>query len=227
MRTYKLHKVMTKVLLVMLLVSCIYGIAGIIFSIIGGNPVYRRPRIEYIKITLQCLLGLAILFLPSALEHKLRITFSSAMHIFFVLFLFGAIILGEVQGFYRRFFHWDTILHTLSGVMLSSFGFCIIDIINRNERINLGLSDWFMSFFSFCFAVMLDTIWEIIEFLMDAAMNLNMQQYILPDGTVLAGHYALADTMKDLIVDALGALLISVIGYIILKRRREAPFACK
>jgi hypothetical protein len=222
MKTYKPHEIMKNVLLIMLLLSLIYGIAGIIIPIIGGNPpVYRRPKIEYIKISLQCMLGLAILFLPSALERKLKITFSNAMHIFFVLFLFAAIILGEVRGFYRKFFHWDTILHTLSGVMLSSFGFCIIDIINRNERINLGLSDGFMSFFSFCFAVMLDTMWEIIEFIMDAAMELNMQQYILPNGTVLTGRYALADTMKDLIVDALGALLISVIGYILLKKRKK------
>jgi hypothetical protein len=41
-----------------------------------------------------------------------------------------------------------------------------------------------MSFLSFGFAVMFDTL---------------MRQYILPDGTVLTGHYALVDTMKDLI----------------------------
>jgi uncharacterized membrane protein YjdF len=78
-----------------------------------------------------------------------------------------------------------------------------------------------MSFFSFCFAVMLDTLWEIIEFIMDTFMDLNMQQYILPDGTVLTGHYAIVDTMKDLIVDILGALFISAVGYIILLKRRK------
>jgi uncharacterized membrane protein YjdF len=143
------------------------------------------------------------------------------MHIFFTLFLYGAIILGEVQGYYRKYFHWDTVLHTLSGAMLGSVGFSIIDIINKNEKINLGLSDGFMSFFSFCFAVMLDTLWEIIEFIMDIFMDLNMQQYILPDGTVLVGHFALFDTMKDLIVDVLGALAISIIGYILLKMRKK------
>jgi flagellar biosynthesis protein FliR len=139
----------------------------------------------------------------------------------FVLFLYGAIILGEVQGFYRKFYHWDTLLHTLSGITLASFGFCIIGIINKSEKTNLGSSDWFMSFFSFCFAIMLDTVWEIIEFIMDTFMDLNMQQYILPDGIVLTGHYAVIDTMKDLIVDAFGALVISIIGYILLKRRKN------
>jgi uncharacterized membrane protein YjdF len=187
----------------------------------GKMFVYSRSNVDYIKISLQCILGAVVLFLPSALEHKFKISFSNGIHIFFIIFLYGAIILGQVQGYYRRFYHWDTILHTLSGGMLSSFGFCIIDIINKNKRINLGLSDWFMSFFAFCFAIMLDTLWEIIEFFMDMFMDLNMQQYILPDGTILTGHYAVVDTMKDLIVDVLGALFICIIGYILLKKRRN------
>jgi hypothetical protein len=212
---------MAIILFGMLIFSFIYGIAGIVFSAIGKTSIFVRSNREYIKISLQCILGLVLVFLPSALEHRFKITFSNEMHILFVLFLYGAIILGEVSGYYRKFYHWDTLLHTLSGVMLSSFGFCIIDIINKSKKVNLGLSDWFMSFFSFCFAIMLDTFWEIIEFIMDTFMDLNMQQYILPDGTVLVGHYAVVDTMKDLIVDAIGALIISIIGYVILKRRKN------
>jgi hypothetical protein len=218
---YKLHEIMAITLLVMLILSFIYGIMGIIFSASDTGIIFDRSSIEYIKISLQCILGFCVLFLPSALEHKFKITFSNELHVLFVLFLYGAIVLGEVRGYYRKFYHWDTLLHTLSGVMLSSFGFCIIDIINKSERINLGLSDGFMSFFSFCFAIMLDTLWEIVEFTMDVFMDLNMQQYMLPDGTVLAGHEALVDTMKDLIVDVLGALAVSIIGYILMKRRKK------
>ncbi|MDR2136105.1 MAG: hypothetical protein LBO76_05770, partial [Treponema sp.] len=147
--SYKLHKIMAIILFGMLILSFIYGIAGIVFSTTGKTAIFDRSNREYIKISLQCILGLVLVFLPSALEHKFKITFSNEMHILFVLFLYGAIILGEVRGYYRKFYHWDTLLHTFSGVMLSSFGFCIIDIINKSKKINLGLSDWFMSFFSF------------------------------------------------------------------------------
>jgi flagellar biosynthesis protein FliR len=211
---------MSKILLTMLALSFVYGAAGLAVTLAGRRLITAHPVSHYVKVILECLLGVFALFLPSALEHRFKVTFPNAMHIIFVVFLYAAVILGEVQGFYRRFFHWDTVLHTLSGAMLASFGFSIIDIINRSERINLGLSDWFMSFFSFCFAVMLDTLWEIVEFCMDAFLSLNMQQYILPNGTVLAGHAAVVDTMKDLIVDVLGALCISVMGYILLKKRR-------
>jgi hypothetical protein len=216
----KPHKILAGILLSLFIISFIYGVIGLILSASGKIYIYRRPVIDYTKILLQCILGSFLLFLPSALEHKFKITFSSGIHIFFILFMYGAIILGAVQGYYKRFYHWDTILHTLSGGMLSSFGFCIIDIFNKSERMNSRLGDGLISFFAFCFAVMLDTLWEIVEFTMDMFMNLNMQQYISPDGTVLAGRYALVDTMKDLIVDIIGALFISVIGYILLKKRR-------
>jgi uncharacterized membrane protein YjdF len=216
----KPYKILAGILLALFAVSFIYSVIGIILSANGGMGIFMRSNIDYIKISLQCILGSFLLFLPSALEHKFKITFSSGIHIFYILFLYGAILLGAVQGYYKKFYHWDTILHTLSGGMLSSFGFCIIDIVNKSERMNSRLSDGLISFFAFCFAVMLDTIWEIIEFIMDMLMDLNMQQYINPDGTILVGHYAIVDTMKDLIVDVIGALFISIIGYILLKRRR-------
>jgi len=37
------------------------------------------------------------------------------------------------------------------------------------------------------------------------------------DGVVLVGHQALADTMKDIIIDALGALVSSIIGFYSIK----------
>ncbi|MDR0681870.1 MAG: hypothetical protein LBG15_08510 [Dysgonamonadaceae bacterium] len=221
-KKYKSYKIPAKILLGMLILSFIYGIVGIVSSSIGKTVVFARSNVQYIKISLQCILGALVLFLPSAMEHKFKITISNGLHILYVLFLYAAIILGQVSGYYQRFYHWDTLLHTLSGAMLSAFGFCIIDIINKSKKINLGLSNWFMSFFSFCFAIMIDTFWEIIEFIMDAFMDLNMQQYILPDGTVLTGHYALVDTMKDLIVDVLGALVVSIIGYILLRRQKNS-----
>ena len=72
-----------------------------------------------------------------------------------------------------------------------------------------------------CFALAAGAIWEIYEYTLDGLMGLNMQHYHLVDGTPLMGRAALYDTMKDLIVDALGALVVSVIGYIALKRQHR------
>ncbi|MDR1867243.1 MAG: hypothetical protein LBQ77_03120 [Treponema sp.] len=218
----RVNIILTKIVFVSLIISLIYGIVGIIILAIlkTTNIVYHRPKGDYIKITLQCILGISVLYLPEILEKRLKISVTNVMHILFVSFLYAAIFLGEVQGFYKKFFHWDTLLHTLSGVMLSTFGFSLIDIANNSKRINIDLKPWFIALFSFCFAVTLDTIWEIFEFTMDRCMDLNMQQYIAPDGTVLVGSDALVDTMKDLIVDILGALSISIIGYFSIRNKK-------
>ena len=47
-----------------------------------------------------------------------------------------------------------------------------------------------------------------------------MQKFGLEDGTPFLGRLALADTMKDLIVDTIGAAVMSVIGYVSLKYQK-------
>ena len=139
----------------------------------------------------------------------------------YLVFLYCAITLGEVRDFYYRVPHWDTILHTLSGVMLGFFGFMVIDILNRDKNTSVNLSPIFVSLFAFCFAVSIGLVWEIYEYSFDGILGLNMQKFRLEDGTELIGRAALSDTMDDIIVDALGALSASVYGFIHLKVRQR------
>lgn len=44
-----------------------------------------------------------------------------------------------------------------------------------------------------------------------------MQKFMTVDDTLLVGHAALADTMKDIIIDAIGALTATVIGSVAIK----------
>lgn len=47
-----------------------------------------------------------------------------------------------------------------------------------------------------------------------------MQKFALENGSNLLGRAALMDTMKDLIVDSLGALAMSILGYISIKYKK-------
>lgn len=75
-------------------------------------------------------------------------------------------------------------------------------------------------YIAFCFALAMGAVWEIYEFTMDSVFGTNMQKYMLDNGTALIGQAALQDTMKDIIVDAIGALVMSTIGYISLKYKK-------
>jgi uncharacterized membrane protein YjdF len=210
----------SRLVLVSLIVSLIYSIVGLIFTALDTTIwASRHTKEDFIKIALQCLLGISLIYLPGLLKKHLKIAIANGTRLLYVLFLYAAIILGEVQNFYRDFPHWDTLLHTCSGIMLGSFGFALIDILNENKTIPIKLNKWFVALFSFCFAVTLDTFWEVIEFAMDLLLDLNMQQYITYSGTVLVGKAALFDTMKDLVVDILGAIFSCTIGFLTLKKR--------
>jgi len=67
----------------------------------------------------------------------------------------------------------------------------------------------FVALFSFVFAIAIGSMWEIFEYSMDSFFDLNMQKS------------GLVDTMWDLIVDAVGALFIAVLGYWYMKRGSE------
>lgn len=169
----------------------------------------------------QSVLGVVVMILPSIFSKKLNIVIPSNMMILYVIFLYCAIFLGEVRSYYYEVPHWDTILHAFSGAMLGALGFSFVTLLNKTDKIPLNLSPAFVALFAFCFAVTLGVIWEVYEFTFDGVLGLNMQKFMLEDGTMLVGRIALQDTMKDLIVDSIGAALMAALGYLSLKYKTK------
>ena len=130
-------------------------------------------------------------------------------------------LFGEVRNFYFRIPYWDLILHGFSAGMLGALGFVIVNFLNDSKWKNIQLSPFFVALFAFCFSITCGAIWEIYEFLADGILGTNMQKFITADGIVLIGREAVRDTMEDFIVNVLGALIITTIGYIQLKRKRR------
>ena len=92
-----------------------------------------------------------------------------------------------------------------------------VTILNNTDSMPVNLSPLFVSLFAFCFAITMGVFWEFYEYSFDGLLGLNMQKFALEDGTQLVGRLALADTMTDLFVDALGAGIISIIGGLSIK----------
>ena len=209
------------VFVVLVLVSFIVPAGYLLVRIIAGDIMPEGPggrgREDYVLMLLQCLLGVAAILLPARLMRRWDVEIPRVMFLLYIAFLYCAIFLGEVRSFYYSVPHWDTILHIFSGGMLGALGFSMIAIFNNTERIPMNLSPLFVAVFAFCFALALGAVWEIYEFAADCLLATNMQKFSLDNGTALIGQAALRDTMKDLIVDALGAVGASVIGYISLK----------
>lgn len=201
--------------------STVFSLIHVIIAPSGAISVeHEKLRSDYVLMLIQCILGMVIMFLPSMLERRWRIDIPSFMHIVFVVFLYAAIYLGEVRSFYYKVPHWDTVLHTFSGAMIGALGFSVVKLLNDSEKVKITLSPVFVAIFAFSFALAIGALWEIYEFSFDKLLGLNMQKFAYEDGTPMVGRMALADTMKDLIVDALGALATSIVGYISLKYKK-------
>jgi len=221
MSRFRLKKPTTEQIGRMLFISLILCAAYSFVRIFTAPEVpqvgYAHGRSDYILMFIQCLLGLGVLSLPSLLQRRLHMTIPNFIYVMYYIFLYCAIILGEVMNFYYIIPHWDIILHFFSGAMLGALGFILVSQLNDSEKIRVSLSPAFIALFAFCFALSCGAVWEVYEFLFDGLLGLNMQKFITASGETLIGHVALRDTMTDIIVDAAAALLISVIGYSRLK----------
>ena len=212
---------------------------------------------------LLCVLTLVLFMLPSAFERRLHIDLPDTLEIIILLFIYAAEILGEIRDFYIDFPFWDTMLHTMNGFLCAAIGFALVDILNREERVSLHLSPFFMAVTAFCFSMTIGVLWEFFEFSMDQFVRFDMQKdtivntistvnldpnhgttavvvkgiqdviLVLDDGTQMPlglGGYldvGIIDTMKDLFVNFIGAVVFSTIGYFYVKGRGKGNFATR
>ncbi|MEG2678057.1 MAG: hypothetical protein RR933_08050 [Oscillospiraceae bacterium] len=213
-------KVIGIFLFIALVMSIVFSVVKIIITPSVPDTASDGPlRSDYVLMLMQCCLGLVVMFLPSFVNKRFSIEIENHMYVMYFLFLYCAIYLGEVRQFYYLIPHWDSYLHAFSGAMLGALGFSLVSILNDNKSVAVKLSPKFIALFAFCFALSAGAIWEIYEFSGDALLGLNMQKFRLSDGTMLVGQAALMDTMKDLIIDAISALGVTIFGYIGLKSK--------
>ncbi len=223
-------------LAVVYLVLRLMVIAGIVINILERD--YESAFI--------CLLALVLFLLPAFLERSLRIDIPSVMEILILLFIFAAEILGELQSYYLQYVYWDTMLHTVNGFLCAAFGFSLVDILTRNNSEKFRLSPLYVSLVAFCFSMTVGVIWEFFEFGMDVVFLTDMQKdtilhtlstveltggiTVIEDVTSMAlngrdlgiGGYldiGLYDTMADLFVNFIGAVVFSLLGYVYIRQR--------
>jgi uncharacterized membrane protein YjdF len=154
---------------------------------------------------------LVLTLLPFFLGRRFNVFIPPELELLAILFVFSSLFLGNVRGFYYRFWWWDLVLHAASGFLLGIFGFLLVWVLNQKEDIELHMNPAFIALFAFMFSVGLGAIWEIFEFFMDVAFGLGMQ-------------HGLVDTMGDLIVDVVGAAIIAVLGFGYLKTTEVDSF---
>ena len=172
----------------------------------------------------QSFLMLMCTFVPGFIERKGKVSVPNVMSVIFILFCLSHFVVGEIGEFYIKSKSFDSVLHTLSGSMVAILGFSVVRLLNDSDSVGLNLNPLFVAIFVVCFSVTIGVAWEIVEFIADALTGSNMQRY---SNSVtrepFLGRDALFDTMKDLVLDSIGAIVVAVISYIDLKKKKEKP----
>ena len=202
-----------------------------------------------------CALALVLFLLPAFFEKNFGIDLPNILEIVILLFIFASVILGEMGSYYTKVPFWDTLLHTVNGFLCAAIGFGLSDILNRNDKIKFKMSPVFLAVVAFCFSMTIGVLWEFFEFFCDVIAKTDMQKDAVVStivSTVLGestkapkvienikavsvngvdfgidGYLdiGLFDTMKDLLVNFIGAAVFSIIGFVYVKSRGKGKIA--
>ncbi len=151
-----------------------------------------------------------LLLIPYFFKWKYSLSIPMEIELVVLIFIYATLFLGEALSFYHHFWWWDLVLHTGSAIIFGFIGFIVLYFLYAHHQVESKA--YAIALFSFSFAIAIGVVWEIFEFGMDTFFGLNMQKS------------GLIDTMGDLIVDTLGALLASGIGYFYLKVKHTLVF---
>ena len=196
--------------------------------------------------------ALVLYFAPFIVTKWLKIRLPVALEVGYMLFVFASLILGEVFAFYGPFLWWDVVLHFLSGFVLAGVGFSLVEILAKGKQsrfftllfafcfsITLGVA-WECLEFSFDILVRTDAqkdahLTQIstitlqrdggnrpvrVDDIMTTDIHLADGETITIDNGYL--DIGLMDTMKDLLINAVGAGGFLIFGMAI--RRDKIKF---
>lgn len=181
----------------------------------------KENRSRNIFVALQSGFFLALSFIPSIIEKRLKYEIPDFLEIAYIFFCIAHTMLGEVGNFYATISWWDDMLHTISGILIAICGYSLVKILNQNAK-GFTVSPLFVAIFVICLALSVGVVWEIIEFTADCISGGNMQRFKDSiTGEPLIGQAALVDTMGDLIEALLGAMFVVTIGYIDMIRKKD------
>ena len=170
------------------------GVAAIVF---GWQGQFGRMAL--------LLLGVALAAVPRLFARVVGLRMPAAVGLVTALFVFAALFLGTSLRFYDRYWWWDCGLHAASGFLLGFVGLVVLFLIDRSQLEPTRGRPALLAVFAFTFANTLGMAWEIFEYAGDA---------LIPSSNMQLRQTGVHDTMIDLIMNFIGATVVSILVYL-------------
>lgn len=158
----------------------------------------------------------ALTFVPAFLDKALGIRADILGNILYFTIIVMSLYLGSELKFYDRYAWWDRVLHFLCGIMFVSFGIPLARKTGITSRL------WIL-FSCITLSTTLHALWEIAEYIVDAAAHTDHQRWqkhsqthnhLSPKSVQPAG---LVDTMNDIIICLVGTVASCAVWWFILR----------
>lgn len=194
----------------------------IIYAVVSMILDKESPIVGYGKYGFYELIqrvGIFLLILVPFILRKLRVVLPAPFTIAFNIFMLITVFGGTFMGLYINTHWWDKFNHTLSGVLLGLAGMFFLNSLTKSSE---KVGSFGIVLYAFAFAVMCGAVWEIYEFTCDGLFGSNMQKF-RNDHTLeeYIGRAALMDTMIDVVVDAVGAVIAGIFCAVMTARNRN------
>jgi hypothetical protein len=159
-----------------------------------GLALYYRDLWAF----LYSILALGLMYLPWLVRSKVKINLPIEFDFVLVIFMYMAVFLGKAGGAYDHFWWWDVVLHTSSGFIIGFIAFLILYIKVKQKK--LHASRMLIGLLIFSVGLAFGALWEVFEYGLALVFGGNLTV----DG--------FRDTIQDLIVDGVGALIMAWVG---------------
>lgn len=174
-----------------------------ILAVLVGSLVWFVFHRDWENVFLTAIV-IGLIVVPAFVLRQNRIYLPPEFQLTIAAFIFLSLFLGSATDLYYEFWWWDMVLHTGAGFLMGIVGFLTLFLLNQTDRLPHGIRPGFLCFFGFTFAVFLSVVWEIFEYTVDnIAPSINMQ----------SNETGVDDTMHDLIVSTIGALVVALMGW--------------
>ena len=153
--------------------------------------------------------GILVTQLPPVLERDYEVPMDPALTLWITSAVFlhalGVIGLpGAGENLYRSVPWWDHMTHSFSASVVAAVGYATARSFDLHDR-DVVLPPKFMFVFILMFVLAFGVFWEVIEFTLGEIAR-------LAGGESILAQHGIEDTMKDLIFNTIGAIIVATWG---------------
>ncbi|WP_435101756.1 hypothetical protein [Halarchaeum sp. P4] len=166
-------------------------------GIVAYGLLTRQP-----KAIVNGALALCVTALPALLERNYRLPLDPWLGLWITLAVFLH-TLGSA-GLYGAISWWDHLTHAMSASLVAGVGYAVVRAVDLHSD-DVRVPRRYMFVFIFVVVLAFATIWELFEYALDVISHAT-------GVTMPLAQHGLDDTVRDLVFNSVGALLVAVFG---------------